>query len=166
MYRPDIRSLRFSRGMTQEQVGLLAGMSKSQISRMEHGTLGSPDTYFRVLQALGYEPSISYVDVRQGNRMDRDTVLSLLKVYYLYNKDSFGIESIGLFGSYARGEAGLDSDIDVVISLSDPSLLKYASIQGQLEKIFKRKVDLLSSKSILPESFKEQLRKDVIYVSE
>ena len=42
--------------MTQEQVGILAGMSKSQVSRMENGKLGSPATFSRVLDALGYRP--------------------------------------------------------------------------------------------------------------
>ncbi len=56
MYKvADIQSMRKARGMTQEQVGILAGMSKSQISRMENGKLGSPATYARVLDALGYK---------------------------------------------------------------------------------------------------------------
>lgn len=38
--------------MTQEQVGILAGMSKSQVSRMEKGELGSPETYDRVISLL------------------------------------------------------------------------------------------------------------------
>ncbi|MBR5905163.1 MAG: helix-turn-helix domain-containing protein, partial [Bacteroidales bacterium] len=34
MYAIDIKAARKTRGMTQEQVGILAGMSKSQVSRM------------------------------------------------------------------------------------------------------------------------------------
>ena len=43
MYGIDLKEVRKSRGMTQEQVGILAGMSKSQVCRMENGTLGSPE---------------------------------------------------------------------------------------------------------------------------
>lgn len=39
-----LKSLRKSRNLTQEQLGVLAGMSKSQISKMENGTLGSEET--------------------------------------------------------------------------------------------------------------------------
>ena len=44
-----LKSLRKSRNLTQEQLGVLAGMSKSQISKMEKGTLGSEETILRLL---------------------------------------------------------------------------------------------------------------------
>lgn len=166
MVVPNIKQLRESRGMTQEQLGLLIGMGKSQISRMEHGTLGSIETYSRVLQALGYRPEVRYVDERPGNNLNRDSVLSLLKVYYLYNNSVLGIEKMGLFGSFARDEANEESDIDILISLHKPSLLKYSSISRQLEYIFGRKVDLVSETAIHTDEFAKQLSKDVIYVSE
>ena len=134
MFRPDIRRMRIARGMTQEQVAILAGMSKSQISRMESGKLGSPDTFSRVLAALGYRPTVSYVDERGGEKLDRDAILSLLKVYYIYNKQSLGIESIALFGSFARNEAGPESDIDILVSFEKPDLYRYSALSKQLEK--------------------------------
>ncbi len=166
MFEPDIRSMRRARGMTQEQVGILAGMSKSQISRMESGKLGSPETFSRVLNALGYRPVISYVDERTGRNLNRETVLSLLKVYYLYNKTSLGIERIGLFGSFARNEAGAGSDIDIMISLETPDLYKYYTISQQLETVFGRKIDLVSAKSHFQEGFLESIEKDLVYVTE
>jgi hypothetical protein len=165
MYAIDIKAARKARGMTQEQVGILAGMSKSQVSRMENGSLGSPETYERVLSAMGYRIVVSLEDVRTSVNVDRDYVLSLLQVYYSCNKDKFGIESIGLFGSFARNEAGEDSDVDILIGLKQPNLFTYALIQGQLETVFGRKVDLVSSKSKLKESFRKQIEKEVIYVS-
>ena len=165
MYSFDIKSVRMARGMTQEQVGILAGMSKSQVSRMENGSLGSPETYERVLAAMGYRIVVSLEDIRQSGILDRDCILSLLKVYYLCNKKRFGIESIGLFGSFARNEGGQDSDIDILISLERPNLLTYALIADQLETVFKRHVDLISSKSKLKNDFRNQIEKEVVYVS-
>ena len=89
----------------------------------------------------------------------------MLKVYYLCNKEEMGIERLGLFGSFARGDAGPESDIDIIISLAKPDLLLYSRIARQLETVFGRKIDLISSKSILPETFRTQLEKEVIYVS-
>ena len=160
----DIKAIRKARRMTQEQVGILAGMSKSQVSRMENGELGSPETYERVLSALGYRIVIQLEDVRHDEESGREKVLSMLQVYYQYNKERFGIEKIGLFGSFARGEARPDSDIDILISLKKPSLLLYSSIAQQLESVFGRSVDLVSAKSILKESFRENIEKEVIYV--
>ena len=156
--------MRKSRGMTQEQVGILAGMSKSQISRMESGKLGSPSTYARVLDALGYKAVVHYEDVRGGNGLGKNQILSMLKVYYLCNKSSLGIEKIGLFGSFARNEGRPDSDIDIIITLAKPDLFLYSTITSQLETVFGRHVDLVSSKSKLPESFRNRLEKEAIYV--
>lgn len=161
----DIRALRRARKMTQEQVGILAGMSKSQVSRMENGTLGSPETYRRVLSALGYEIVVRLEDTRSGNTLDADKILSMLKVYYLCNFEKLGIDNIGLFGSFARGEAGADSDIDIIISLKKPNLFLYSQIADNLETVFGRRVDLVSAKAYHTEKFKEQLEKEAIYVS-
>lgn len=165
MYKiADIQSMRKARGMTQEQVGILAGMSKSQISRMESGKLGSPATYARVLDALGYKAVVHYEDVRGGNGLGKDQILSMLKVYYLCNKSSLGIERIGLFGSFARNEGRADSDIDIIITLSKPDLFLYATIANQLETVFGRHIDIISSKSQFPEAFKNRLEEEAIYV--
>ena len=165
MYAIDIKAARKARGMTQEQVGILAGMSKSQVSRMENGSLGSPETYERVLAAMGYRVVVSLEDARPSSAVDRDYILSLLKVYYLCNKDRLGIESLGLFGSFARNEGGQDSDVDILISLARPNLFTYALIAGQLETVFKRRVDLISSKAKLKSDFRKQIDKEVVYVS-
>ena len=165
MYRiADIEAMRKARGMTQEQVGILAGMSKSQISRMENGKLGSPATYSRVLDALGYKAVVHYEDVRGSNVLGKEQILSMLKVYYICNKSELGIERIGLFGSFVRNEAGPESDIDIIVTLTKPDLFLYSTITRQLETVFGRHVDLISSKSRLPESFKNHLEKEVVYV--
>ena len=160
----DIKAMRKARGMSQEQVGILAGMSKSQVSRMENGTLGSPATYARVLDALGYRAVVSYQDVRADSLSDRERLLSLLRVYFSSNKEAFGIERLGLFGSFARGEAGPDSDVDIIIELAQPDLFRYATIQQQLETVFHRHVDLVSAHAHLPESFLARLEQEAIYV--
>ena len=162
---PDIAAMRKARGMTQEQVGFLTGMSKSQISRMEKGLLGSTATYERVLNALGYKAVITYEDTRGNNPLEKESILSILKVYFICNKDKLGIEKIGLFGSFARNEAREDSDIDIIITLTKPDLFLYSTVSRQLESVFGRHVDLISSKSQFTESFKSHLEKDVIYVS-
>lgn len=96
--------------------------------------------------------------------MGRDQILCMLKDFYYCNKEAFGIERIGLFGSFARNEGHADSDIDIIITLSKPDLFQYSAITNQLETVFGRHVDLISSKSKLTEEFKKQLEKEAIYV--
>jgi predicted nucleotidyltransferase len=52
-----------------------------------------------------------------------------------------------LFGSYARGEADSQSDIDILVDLdySQKIGLGFVQMQIDLEKLLKKKVDLVSS---------------------
>jgi len=59
------------------------------------------------------------------------------------------IAKAGIFGSYARGEQKKNSDIDILIEFNE-SLLKLVSIEMELEHALKKKVDLLTYKSINP----------------
>ena len=88
-----------------------------------------------------------------------------MTVYYIYNKASLGIESIALFGSFARDEAGPESDIDILVSLKQPSLYQYYTLTKQLETVFGRKVDLVSAKAHFQEGFMENIQKDLVYVT-
>ena len=56
----------------------------------------------------------------------------------------------GIFGSYARGEQGKDSDIDILVKTSSPLGFEFIGIQFELEEKLKKKVDLLTYKSIHP----------------
>ena len=61
----------------------------------------------------------------------------------------YGAERIYLFGSYARGDAKSDSDIDFRIDKGNiRGLFKLAGLQMALEKKFGRKVDLLTTDSL------------------
>ena len=157
-----LRTLRRSRRMTQSQLGLLTGMGKSQISRMEHGLLGSPETYKRFLDALGYELQVSFHD--RWITSEKKQVLDCLKAYYEHNRERLGIERLGLFGSFVRNEQTPESDVDICISLTKPTLYLYAEISDDLQQILKRRIDLVSLKSKMSDDFREQLEKEVEYV--
>lgn len=62
-----------------------------------------------------------------------------------------GARRIAIFGSYARGEEGLKSDIDIIVEFSDrKSLLELVRIERELSEAVGIKVDLLTEKSISP----------------
>lgn len=160
----DIKGLRKTRKVTQSQLGMLCGMNKSQISRMEKGTLGSPETISRVLNALGYEIKYEVIDKRKDLDSTTDVILDILKHYKDNNTSKYGILKMGLFGSYARKEQTPSSDIDVCILLKTPTLFKFAAIKNDLEGILKKEIDLLSLSGTLPQDLINQLNKDTIYV--
>jgi len=78
---------------------------------------------------------------------------------------SYGARKIAIFGSHARGEGKLSSDIDVLVEFSErKSLLEFVGIERQLSGLLGVKVDLLTEKSISPYLI-DRIRKEmeVIY---
>ena len=74
-----------------------------------------------------------------------DAVIAVLRVHAAELRQA-GIRHVGLFGSLARGEAGADSDIDLVAEL-DPNarvgLFRLVGLEQRLAEILGRSVDLL-----------------------
>jgi hypothetical protein len=59
---------------------------------------------------------------------------------------SYGIQSLGVFGSYARNEATEDSDIDICVDKGSlRSLLQYFSFVQDLEKVLGCHVDVITT---------------------
>ena len=62
-----------------------------------------------------------------------------------------GVKRAGLFGSYIRGEAKKDSDIDILVEVKkDLSLLDFVGIKLEIEDKLRRKVDLVEYATIKP----------------
>ena len=72
-----------------------------------------------------------------------------------------------LFGSYARGEENENSDVDILVAFDDNakvSLLKYAIMADDLEKMLGRPVDLVTDGTLLPFAINSVSRdKQLIY---
>jgi len=60
-----------------------------------------------------------------------------------------GIKKAGIFGSYARGEQKKNSDIDILVKF-EGSLLDLIELELELNKVVKKKIDLLTYESIHP----------------
>lgn len=62
-----------------------------------------------------------------------------------------GVSQAAIFGSFARGEETVKSDIDILVTLPPgSSLLDLVDIKNVLEEKMKRNVDVLTYKSIHP----------------
>lgn len=64
----------------------------------------------------------------------------------------YGVIRAGIFGSYARGEAKKNSDIDFLMNFSDgTTLFDLGGLKIDLENKLKREVDLVSARAIKKE---------------
>lgn len=71
------------------------------------------------------------------------------------------VEFCALFGSFARGEANQESDIDLLIRFAKPkSLLGHISLTHQFEDVLGKEVDLITEKE-LSQHIKENVMKDL-----
>lgn len=80
-------------------------------------------------------------------------------------RSRYGIERIGIFGSYARGEQRPGSDIDVLVDFAagHATLKNFVGLADYLESLFKRKVDL-STREGLDRYIREYVEAEVIWV--
>lgn len=75
------------------------------------------------------------------------------------------IKEVYLFGSYARGEANADSDVDIYCSSGDvDTLFKRAGLIREFEEALGKEVDVVTIGSNLRERFKKNLEEDMIKI--
>jgi len=73
----------------------------------------------------------------------REIIIAVLKKH--------GAERIAIFGSYARGEATEESDIDILVRFTSPkSLFELVRIEDELKNLLNKKIDLITEKSASP----------------
>jgi len=76
----------------------------------------------------------------------------------------YGIQRAYLFGSYARGEAGAGSDIDICIEKGKlRTLFELSGFCQDLEEVLDNKVDVITTSS-LSGDFRKQIEKDLILI--
>lgn len=79
---------------------------------------------------------------------------------------SYGIQSLGIFGSYARNEAVDGSDIDICVEKGSlRNLLQYFSFVDELEKKLGCHVDVVTTE-IDDKKFLEQILKERVLLYE
>ena len=76
--------------------------------------------------------------------MTRDEVIGFLSSHREELEERFGIDSLALFGSVARDEAGPESDVDILVEFrKTPGLTEYMRLKFWLEDCLGRPVDLV-----------------------
>ena len=95
----------------------------------------------------------------------RDQILNFLAQNKKLLRDKYHFVRIGLFGSYARGEQNLDSDIDLLVEFEDNTQELY-DLKLQIKDFFKTslgiEVDICREKYIKAR-IKSAILKETVY---
>jgi hypothetical protein len=68
----------------------------------------------------------------------------LLKEHLPFLMDRYHVKTIGVFGSYVRGEQKAKSDLDILVEFSEtPSMFEFLELEEHLSNILSVKVDLV-----------------------
>ena len=79
-------------------------------------------------------------------------------------RDKYKVKTIGLFGSYIRGEQKRESDLDVLVEFSEPiGLLTFIELEDFLSEKLEAKVDLVMRNALKPR-IKDRIIKEAIYL--
>jgi predicted nucleotidyltransferase len=75
----------------------------------------------------------------------------ILRAHLPALRERYSITSLGMFGSYVRGEQKKKSDLDLLVEFERaPSLFKYGELEDHLSDLVGIKVDLVMKKTLKP----------------
>jgi uncharacterized protein len=89
----------------------------------------------------------------EGRRLlDRSEILAQLRNLLPELRRNYSVQSLALFGSYAKHTARPESDIDILVEFDQtPSLLRLIALEQYLGDLLGRRVDLVMRRALRPE---------------
>ena len=97
--------------------------------------------------------------------MNRDKVFAILRERQP-ELHSQGVKSLAVFGSVARGDSSVVSDVDILVEFNqEVGLFEFIRLKLDLEQWIGCQVDLVTPDALRPE-LRQQILDDAIYVYE
>ena len=90
--------------------------------------------------------------------------IDLLRNHETAIKAKYHVSKIGIFGSFARGEAKESSDVDVLVEFEKgcKTFDNFMELKFYLEDLFARKIDLVTVEALRPQ-LKEDILREISY---
>ena len=96
--------------------------------------------------------------------LSQNKILSSLYTYKNQYKEQYGIEDIGIFGSYARNTANENSDVDVFVKLKHSNLFLLSRMRLELEELFGVHTDIVQVRNKMNHYLKKHIEEEAISV--
>jgi hypothetical protein len=95
--------------------------------------------------------------------MTEQELLDVLREEKPHLQKEFGLLSIGVFGSYAKGIQTPESDVDLLVEMAEPRFDLLAGLQIYLESRLGKPVELIRKRKNLGERFLRRIEKNIHY---
>lgn len=82
--------------------------------------------------------------------VERDKILQRLRESKPSLARNFPLRRLALFGSFARGDATPESDIDILVEVEPSIGLGFVTLAEELERLLAHPVDLVSRRALKP----------------
>jgi len=94
-----------------------------------------------------------------------EEILRILREHKEELAQRYGVQELAIFGSYARGEQTLVSDVDILVTLGKPLVLRFFELWDYLENLLGLQVDLLTPNAVRQKPLLwESAQHDLVYV--
>lgn len=175
---------RHARRMSQRELGERVGVMQQQIARWEASGYRSAalervdavasvlgldlaDTHMSTLPFLA-ETSAQYCATPGSRKLpaavrDLGQVAARVREHGRELEERFGIERVGVFGSFADGTQSERSDVDLLVDMKDSGGLRFIRAAEFMEDILGRKVDFLRPQG-LAGHMQDMVYGSVVYV--
>ena len=179
----NIRKLRIDRGLPLRTVAAYLKIDQAILSKIERGQRKAPramvfrlSKYFKVnendLMVTWLSDKLAYeledeADALTALRLAEEKVIyrplpklddkKIFKIINNFLKKDGRAAKAWVFGSFARGDYTIKSDIDLMVRFKKPdlvSLFDYADIAYQLERLVNIKVDIVEEGYLQPFAYK------------
>ncbi len=98
-------------------------------------------------------------------RRDREKLLQRLREHKDEIRRRFGVKSLAVFGSVARGEAGPGSDVDILVEFEGRATFdRYMGLKFFLEDLLGTRVDLVTRRALKPR-MRPYVEREAVYVT-
>jgi len=94
--------------------------------------------------------------------LSKNKILSSLRRYKEEHLHEYGIEEIGIFGSYARGMAEEKSDVDVFVKLKHSNLFLLSRIRIEIEELLGVHTDIVQLRDKMNTYLKKHIEEEAI----
>jgi uncharacterized protein len=86
------------------------------------------------------------------NPRSLDEIKKILQQHKPELSENWKVRSLGIFGSYVRGEARKSSDLDLLVEIDDPrmGLLRFIALENYPSDLLGIKVDLVEKETLKP----------------